>query len=347
MLDGFITVAATVIVFGILIFIHELGHFLTAKACGVGVKEFALGMGPRLFSWKSKKSGTEYGVRALPIGGFVSMVGEDEASGEANAFCNKSVPKRMIIVVAGAAMNLLLAFLLMTSVVIAQSKDGLASTTVAEFNENAVSAQKLEIGDMILSVGGVPVFTGNDAAYEIMNQGFEPIDILVKRDGAEILVEDVVFPTFEEEGVTFGEMDFKVFPQERTFFNIISQTFTRSISTVKMVVDSLIGLFSGRFGIDAMSGPIGVAEVVGEAAKTSALSFLYIVTVLTVNLGVFNLIPFPALDGGRFLFLIIEAIRRKPISKNVEAYINFAGIVILFGLMIFISFKDVLKLIFR
>ena len=256
MLDGFITVAATVIVFGILIFIHELGHFLTAKACGVGVKEFALGMGPRLFSWKSKKSGTEYGVRALPIGGFVSMVGEDEASGEANAFCNKSVPKRMIIVVAGAAMNLLLAFLLMTSVVIAQSKDGLASTTVAEFNENAVSAQKLEIGDMILSVGGVPVFTGNDAAYEIMNQGYEPVDIRVERNGEKLLVEDVEFGTFDESGVSFGDYDFKFLAEEVNFVNLLKHSFFRSLSTVKMTVDSIISLMTGRYGLDSISGPV-------------------------------------------------------------------------------------------
>ncbi|MBE6593000.1 MAG: site-2 protease family protein [Ruminococcaceae bacterium] len=334
-----------VFVFGILIFIHELGHFFTARRCGVAIKEFAIGMGPTLFSWHSKKYETKYALRAFPIGGFVSMLGEDEASEDESAFCNKKVWQRMLITAAGPLMNLILGFILMLSVVLIQGPIG--STTVAQFDEGALSAETLKVGDEILKVDGTRVKSGNEVMYEIMNQGFEPIDILVKRDGSEILVEDVVFPTFEEEGVTFGEMDFKVFPQERTFFNIISQTFTRSISTVKMVVDSLIGLFSGRFGIDAMSGPIGVAEVVGEAAKTSALSFLYIVTVLTVNLGVFNLIPFPALDGGRFLFLIIEAIRRKPISKNVEAYINFAGIVILFGLMIFISFKDVLKLIFR
>ena len=334
-----------VFVFGILIFIHELGHFFTARRCGVSIKEFAIGMGPTLISWKSKKYETKYALRALPIGGFVSMVGEDEASDDANAFCNKKVWQRMLITIAGPLMNLVLGFLLMLAVVLIQGPIG--STTVAEFNEGALSSQQLVVGDEILEVEGTRVKSGNEVLYEIMNKGYEPIDILVKRDGNRVLVEDVSFPTFEEQGALFGDMDFKVRAEERTFFNIISQTFTRSISTVKMVVDSLVGLVSGRFGIDTMTGPIGVAEVVGEAAKTSALSFLYIVTVLTVNLGVFNLVPFPALDGGRFLFLIIEAIRRKPINKNVEAYINFAGLILLFGLMIFISFKDILKLIFR
>lgn len=334
-----------VFVFGILIFIHEFGHFFTARKCGVAIKEFAIGMGPTLFSWQSKKYETKYALRAFPIGGFVSMVGEDEASDDVNAFCNKKVWQRMLITVAGPLMNLILGFILMLAVVLIQGP--IATTTIGEFDENALSDTHLQIGDEILEVEGTRVRSGNEVLYEIMNRGYEPIDILVKRNEDKILIENVEFPTFEDQGVIFGDMDFKVLSEERTFMNTVSQTLTRSVSTVKMVVDSLVGLLSGRFGIDALSGPIGVAEVVGEAAKTSALSFLYIVTVLTINLGVFNLIPFPALDGGRFLFLIIEGIRRKPINRNVEAYINFAGIVLLFGLMIFISFKDVLNLFFR
>ncbi|MBP3370490.1 MAG: site-2 protease family protein [Clostridia bacterium] len=334
-----------VFVFGILIFIHEFGHFFTARKCGVAIKEFAIGMGPTLFSWKSKKYETKYALRAFPIGGFVSMVGEDEASDDENAFCNKKVWQRMLITVAGPLMNLLLGFILMFAVVLMQGP--VATTTVDKFAPEALSSEKLQSGDEILEVGGTKVQSGNELIYEIMNKGYEPIDLVVKRNGEKITLEDVVFPTFEDQGVVFGDMDFSILLEEKTFLSTITHTFTRSVSTVKMVVDSLVGLLSGRFGIDAMSGPIGVAEVVGEAAKEGLMNFLYISTVLTINLGVFNLIPFPALDGGRFLFLIIEAIRRKPINKNVEAYINFAGIVLLFGLMIFISFKDVLKLFFR
>ena len=126
----------------------------------------------------------------------------------------------------------------------------------------------------------------------------------------------------------------------------MEQTFFRSVSTVKMVYDSLVGLVTGRFGVEAVSGPVGVAQVVGDAAQMGVLSFIYIVSVLSINLGVINLLPFPALDGGRFLLLAIEGIRRKPLNRNVEGYINFIGIVILFAFMIFISFKDVIKLIF-
>ena len=334
-----------IFVFGVLIFIHEFGHFFTARRCGVAIKEFAVGMGPTLFSWKSKKYDTKYALRLLPIGGFVSMVGEDEESDDKNAFCNKSVFKRMLIVVAGAVMNLLLGFILMMTVVLLQGPIG--STVVAEFDTNATSNAQLQIGDEIVKVDGVSVHSGNEVLYEIMNQGYEPIDIVVKRNGEKIKLENVVFTTVDEQGALFGVMDFKVKQESRSFPNLIKQTFFRSVSTVKMVYDSLIGLVNGRFGMEAVSGPIGVAEAVGDAAKNSYLSFLYIVAILTINLGVVNLLPFPALDGGRFVFLVIEGIRKKPLNRNVEAYINFAGLVILFAFMIFVSFKDVFKLIFR
>lgn len=331
-----------VLVFGVLIFIHEFGHFMAARLCGVAVKEFAVGMGPTIFSWKSKKYDTKYGLRLFPIGGFVSMVGEDEESEEENAFCNKKVWKRIVIVLAGPIMNLLLGFLLMTVIVFSQGN--LASTTIAKFEEGAVSSQKLQVGDEIVKVDGTRVHTGNDMVYEIMNQGYEPIDIEVIRNGEKLLIEDVSFLTLEDSGVTFGNYDFIPYAEESTLPNLIKHAYFRSVSTVKMVYDSLFGLLSGRFGMESVSGPVGVAEVVGDAAKMGLLNFLYIVTVLSINLGVFNLIPFPALDGGRLLFLVIEGIRRKPINRNVESYINFVGIMILFAFMIFVTVKDIFKL---
>jgi len=242
-------------------------------------------------------------------------------------------------------MNLLLGFILMMTLVMLQGPIG--STVVAEFNENAVSNSQLQVGDKIVKVDGVNVHSGNEVLYEIMNQGHEPIDVVVKRNGEKIKLENVKFNTIKEQGATFGVMDFKVKQESRSFPNLIKQTFFRSVSTVKMVYDSLIGLVSGRFGMDAVSGPIGVAEAVGDAAKSSYMNFIYIVAILTINLGVVNLLPFPALDGGRFVLLIIEGIRKKPLNRNVEGYINFVGIIILFAFMIFVSFKDVIKLIFR
>ncbi len=337
------------LVFGVLIFIHELGHFLTARACGVTVKEFAIGMGPKLFSWTSKKHKTKYALRLLPIGGFVSMqnedgVDEDVPPDDEGSFCNKSVPKRMLITVAGATMNLLLGFIIMMIIVFATQN--LGSTVVREFAPNAISSEKLMVDDEILKVGNTRVHTWNELAYEIMNSGYEPVDITVRRNGEKIVLEDVKFGTFEDTGATFGECDFLPYGEKATFPNLMKHAFFRSVSTVKMVLDSIKGLLTGRFGMEAVSGPVGVVGVVQSVSKQGFISFLYIISVLTINLGVFNLIPFPALDGGRFLFLAIEGVRGKPINKNVEYYINFIGLMILFAFMIFVTVKDVLNLIF-
>ena len=330
------------LVFGVMIFIHEAGHFFTARACGITVKEFAIGMGPKLFSWTSKKHGTLHSIRLLPIGGFVSMEGEDDDSEDENAFCNKPVWKRMLVVAAGPFMNIVLGILLTLIVVLAQGPIG--STVIAKFDDNAVSSEKLAVGDEIVKIDGTFVFTGNEVMYEIMNQGYEPIDVVVKRNGEKITLEDVTFGILTEEGVAFGNMDFKVKAEEKNIGTVLKQTATRSLSTVKMVYDSLIGMLTGRFGIDAVSGPVGVAQTVGDAAKTDFVGFLYIGAILTINLGVFNFIPFPALDGGRFLLLCVEAVRRKPIDKKIEGYINFVGLMILFGFMILITCKDIFKL---
>ncbi len=353
-----------IFVFGILIFIHELGHFMTARRFGVTIKEFAIGMGPTVFSRTSKKYGTKYALRLLPIGGFVSMVGEDEASEDENAFCNKKVWKRMIIIIAGATMNLLLGFLLIMVLVLAQPQIGsnvyagtidnskietLKQEYPEMFAEYDFEAFPLQRGDKIVSVDGTMVFTYNDVSYELMNKGYEPIEVVVKRNNEKIpLTVTLPVQVDQASGTKFGYTGFMTFfEEEKNVVNVIKQTAFRSVSSVKMVYDSIIGLISGRFGMEAISGPIGVAETVGDAAKSGVLNFIYIVAILTINLGVINLVPFPALDGGRFLLLIVEGIRRKPLNRKLESYINFAGIVVLFAFMIFISFKDIIKLIFR
>ena len=331
--------------FGMLIFMHEGGHFLSARLCGVDVKEFAIGMGPKLISKTSKKTKTRYALRLLPIGGFVSMDGEDEESENPNAFCNKSIPKRMLIVIAGAVINILFGFLIMFVLVFSQKT--LVSNVIGEFDANAMSNSKLMVNDIVLEVDGTRVHTGNEVVYEIMNKGDEPVEMLVIRNGEKITVEDVVFPNTVERGVAIGKCDFKLYRDEASFGNYIKHAFWRSMSTVKMVYDSLFNLISGKYGIEAVSGPVGVTEVVGEAAKSSLPTLLYVMSVISINLGIFNLLPFPALDGGRFVFLGIEALRGKPINKKIEEYVNFVGIMILFGFMLLVTFKDVFNIIFK
>ena len=340
-----ITVILALIVFGILIFIHELGHFLVARACGVTIREFAVGMGPKICSWNSKKYSTQYSLRLLPIGGYVSMVGEDEDSDDENAFNRKNVWQKMAIIVAGPLMNILLAILVMF--VMVAGFGSLLSTTVGDFTEVAISDDSgLMIDDTILKVNRVRVHTGNELVYEIMHQGDRPMDLTVLRDGEKIVIQNVVFPTFSESGATFGEADFKLYAEPKTVFNVVRHGFFRSFSTAKMIWDSLIDMIGGRYGVESMSGPVGITQEIGKAARAGFSTLLYMCVVISMNLGIFNLLPIPALDGGRLFFRIIEAIRGgKPLKPEWESYIHMIGIFVLLALMLLISFKDVIGLI--
>ena len=335
----------TLLLLGVLVFLHEGGHFLLARLNGITVNEFAIGMGPKIFSKVSKKSGIRYSIRAFPIGGFVSMAGEDEASDDVNAFCNKNVWRRISTVLAGPVTNILVGFIGMLVLV---ALTGPATNIVAKFFDDATSDDYgLQVNDKIVAVNDVKTHTGNEVVYEITYQGDEPLDLTVIRDGVRIVLEDVVFPTVEESGVTLGNYDMQFYgidEENITFGVVISHTFWRTYSTAKMVWDSLADLITGRFGLDAISGPIGMTELVGSAIATGWESLLYLWVIISVNLGVMNLLPLPALDGGRLIFLLWEAVTRKPVNKNVEAYINAAGLLILMAFMLIITFKDIFKL---
>ncbi len=356
-----IYIIVAIFIFGCLIMIHEFGHYFVARRCGVDIEEFSIGMGPKIFQKQTKKTGMLFSVRALPIGGYVSMKGEEGDSDDPGAFRQKSVWRRMAIVAAGAMMNLLLGFLIVCIIVCMAARtnpetgaSGLASTTIAAFGENATSNAEggLMVGDRVISVGRVRVHTGEELVYEVGMQGYRPLTLTVVRDGGKIVLHDVTFPTMSEQDISFGDCDFYVLAvRDPNPGTVISTAFHRSISLVKMVWDSLINLITGRFGFTALSGPIGVTGAVHDTIQGSGWSagqvinyILYITALISVNLGVFNLIPFPALDGGRLFFLVIEAIFRVKIPAEVEAKINFAGIVLLMGLMVFVAGKDIVGL---
>lgn len=337
-------IVLAIFVFGILIFIHELGHYLCARLCKVDIKEFAIGMGPKLIGFKSKKTDTNYTVRLLPLGGYVSMVGEDEESDSENAFNKKTVWQRILIVLAGPVMNLILGVIVMT--VMISSFGNLYSTTVDYRDGDTVVSQDFGLceGDKITKVGKVSVHTFNEVSYEIMRQGIEPLDITVIRNGEKTVIEGVVFPTVEAEGVLFGSVDFLPTVEEKTPFNVLKHSIYRSMSTVKMVVDSFVDLVRGRYGLNAMSGPVGITQTIGDYASMGLYYFLSIFVIITINLGVFNLFPIPALDGGRLLFLLIEAIIGRPLNPKIEGYIHFVGLVLMFGLVLVVTFNDILRL---
>lgn len=339
----FLYVLLAICIFGLLILIHEAGHFFFARLFRVTVNEFAIGMGPKVISHTSKKSGIVYSLRLLPFGGFVSMAGEDEESDDPNAFHRKPVWQRFLITAAGATVNLVAGILVM-SILVATSR-ALPSTTIHSFDENSTSVQYLQPMDTVTAVDGTRVYTFNDLLYEIMRKGVEPIDITVKRDGAEITLADVVFPTVTESGAVFGSVDFIPYAEEKTPLNVLKHASVRSASTIKMIWESLYDLIGGRYGMEAVSGPVGVTQAMSEAASAGVANMVYLAVVISMNLGVMNLLPLPALDGGRLVFLLIEGIRRKPISRNVEGYIHFAGLAILMLFMVIVTFKDIIGLV--
>ncbi len=344
----------TLLLMGVLIFVHELGHYLTARLCHVTIYEFSLGMGKKLFGFTSKKTGIQYSLRLLPIGGYVSMAGED-ASTEAeendpNAFNKKNVWQRILILVAGAGMNVLTGALAMLILVGGMTLSGykLPSTTVADFAPGAPSyVSGLEPGDKILKIGNVSVHSGYDLSYEIMFNGYKPINVTVERDGRKLMIPNVRFPSGIEEGIELGSMDFYLLEAEPTVGNVLKTTFWRSVSSIKMVFDSIWGIVTGRFTLAAMSGPIGVSSAVADVASQpmAGWNILYLFALIAMNLGVMNMLPIPALDGGRVFFRIIEILRfGKPVKPKVEATIHGVGMTILLMATAVIALKDIIQI---
>ncbi len=341
------TIAVALLFFGIIIMIHECGHFAAAKLCKVKVNEFALGMGPAIF--KKKKGETLYALRLFPIGGYCAMEGEDAQSDDARAFNNKPVWQKMLIVVAGAAMNLILGLILMV-ILLSTSTDLIGTNTIKEFYPDAVSAQYgLQAGDRFVEIEGHRVWSEQDLSFLMSRSRDGVLDFVVERDGEKVTLNDVHFATEEYEGVTLIRYDFIIIGEPPTFLSIFKNAFTQSASTVRMVWLSLFDLVTGRYGMSELAGPVGtmdiIADVTAEAASSGSFeNLLTIMAFITINVGVANLLPLPALDGGRFLFLVIEAVRRKPMNPKYEGYVHAAGLALLMVLMVVVTFNDILRI---
>lgn len=329
-------------VFGVMILVHELGHFTFAKIFKVAINEFSIGMGPKIFS-KKLKDGVQYSLRLFPIGGFVAMEGETEESDNPNSFDKKPAYQRFIIVAAGAVVNIIVAIIIVFFLSVTSPYFG--TTTIASFEGNVDTYQGLMPNDEIISVENTKVSTVDELSYAIMMNGSKPVDIMVLRDGKEHLVEDVVFPTQEKDGFVYGQMNFKVYGEKKTIGNVIKNTYHTSLSTVKMIWDSIIGLITGKFGFKQISGPVGVTGAMVDVVRQGPYSFFFFVSVISMNLGIFNLLPIPALDGGTLLFTAIEMIFRKRVPKKIEDTLKLAAFALLILLVIVVSIKDVIMLI--
>ncbi len=349
-----LSIIIAVLVFCVIILLHELGHFLAAKACGIYVKEFAFGMGPVILRKRGKE--TDYVIRALPIGGSCSFEGEDggyvEEGEEPNprAFNRKPVWQRMIVILAGPLMNLILGYIVVIISLICST--AIASTTIAQFKEQSISSSYLMQGDEILSVDGLPIFSISDVTYKLQSsdrkndQGNLVFDFVVRRNGEKVLLKDVEFLTeTNEDGSTGIYFDFLVYRLDKNFKNVVVTGFKESCSTARLIIMTLIDMVRGKYGLNDLSGPIGVGTVISEAvSKYTFAELMSIVSLITINVGVFNLLPIPALDGARFLFLLVELIRRKPAKPEVEGMVHFVGFALLMVMMLVVTFNDIFKL---
>ena len=337
-----VTILLAILIFGVIILIHELGHFLTAKAVGISVPEFSIGMGPKLFQFG--RGETRYTLRLFPIGGYVAMEGEDEDSTDERAFCNKKPFQKILVIAAGATMNLLLGFLIMLGIVC--SRPVVTSTQIGYFDPSALSSSQLKIGDEILKINDYRVKTANDLIYAFVDVGQDPVQMTIRRDGEVLHLQDVPFAYEEVEGQTIVKLDFKVQGLPKTPLRVLRESWYMTTGVVKQVWTSFGKLVTGQFAMNQLSGPVGVTQMIGEVASTRDYSSFFLMTAfITINIGVFNLLPLPALDGGRLIFLLIELIRGKPVPPKYEGLVHAAGLFLLMGLMLFVTFNDIVRLI--
>lgn len=329
-----------ILCFELIIIVHEGGHFIAARLNKIKVNEFSIGMGPKLFQFK--KGDTKYTLRLVLFGGYCQMEGEDEESDSENSFSGKKVWQRMIVVVAGAVMNLVLGFIIV--LIIVGSGELVGTPVVAKFEDNAVSAQSgLKAGDYIKSIDGMRIYSTNDISTAFTRSDDDTVDMVVVREGREQSL-TVKFATEEYEGKQYINMDFWLLGKEKTIGNVLSQSFKETVSYARSVFLSLHDLIVGRYGVSDMSGPVGAVNYVSKAAKTSVISLLRIMALLTINIGLFNLFPIPALDGWRLFVLLGEGITRRKLPTKAEYLINAIGLVVLLAFMCFITFSDITKL---
>lgn len=328
------TIVYAVIMFCLLIFIHELGHFIAAKGCGVKVNEFALGMGPAIF--KKQKGETLYALRVFPIGGYCAMEGEDEESEDERAFNNKKSWQKALIVVAGAAMNFILCVVIMIGISI---YSGTPTTTIGELSPGApAEAAGMKVGDEILSIDDRQVNEWNDI-LEAITAAEDNVTVQVNRQGQILTMESAL----DEQD---GRQIIGIVPERD--HGVIAGVVNGIKSTGKMttvMIDSFRMLFTGEVGVKELSGPVGIVYVVNDTASLGAIYIFYLTALISLNLAIVNMLPFPALDGGRLLFIIIRKITGKAITDEMEGKVHFIGIMLLFALMIYVTWNDIVRFI--
>lgn len=330
-----ISVIAVILVFGIVILIHELGHFLTAKAFGVKVHEFSIGMGKCLFH--KTKGETQYSIRLLPVGGYVKMEGEDGESDDERAFSKKKTWQRAIILVAGAFMNFVLGFLLI-AILYGFTLEAVPTTQINEVMQGyGAQIAGIEKNDVILKVNGERVSNSLDISLAIGES--ESADVTLKRNGK--IIDKKVSLTPDENGLRYLGITLKT--ENKSPLTLGKYSFNYGKTIIKLTYKSFFGMFTGSTSVNDMSGPVGIVTQIGSAAQQGLEDVIFIMILITLNLGVVNLFPLPALDGGRLVFVVFEMITKKKINPEHEAIVHFVGMILLFAFMIFITKNDIIR----
>ena len=362
----FITLLAALFVFSAVIAIHEFGHFTVAKLCGIQVNEFSIGMGPAL--WKKIHKGTQYTLRALPVGGYVALEGEEspESQQAEAARAQREEPEanpvppelrtgkplneapvwqRMLVMVAGAFMNFVLGFVVLLVLITAQSSP-ITSKVIYAIEDGALCGQTgLQAGDKVLAVNGRRCFVANDMIYELVRTEQYRADFTVLRDGQKVELPDVQFDTWtDENGQVHMSLGFTVYGIEKTPLNVLREAGNSMLYYGRIIFTSLTDLLRGRESINNLSGPVGIVTAIGQAASYGWQDLLQLLALITINLGIFNLLPFPALDGGKVVFLAIEGVTGHAVPEKLQGGLTVAAFALLFGLMIFATFNDILRL---
>ena len=334
------TAISAILIFLLLVTVHEFGHFIAAKASGIRVLEFAIGMGPAIAKWQ--RGETLYSIRIFPIGGYCKMEGEDEESDDEHSFGKKSARRRIIVLIAGAFMNVLTGFIIF--IIIFSNVTEIGVPVIAELTPGYPAADiGMLPGDRIVRVNGTKINIYQDLSFEMSSVPEQPIPIVFERNGERL---EALFTPKKNEGGE-SKIGFVAEVEQLTFVTRLRTSYYTTLFTSKVIISSLSGLLRGVYSVKEMSGPVGIVEHIGAAAKVGILDLLSLTAFITINLGVFNLLPLPALDGGRVFFILIEAVRRKKIPADKEGFVHFVGFALLILLMLFTTYNDIGRIVGR
>lgn len=337
-MDTLITVASVILVFCALILSHELGHFAAARACRIYVEDFSLGMGPKLLQLKGKE--TKYTLRLLPIGGWCNMRGEDEDSPDPRGFNNKKVWQRMTVIAAGPVANFIFAMILFAIVFMS----GVVSdrNIVGEPVADSPAAGVLQAGDVVSEINGIAINNWQDIGAAVnASEAGSMINLTIIREGME---QKLAIQPYFEEAEQLWKVGIAPSIEHYGLFAAIGMGITQSIDFTIELVKGLFQMITGQIKAD-VAGPVGIVTLIGQTTEYGIKNVLFLTAFLSINLGLINLFPLPALDGSRLVFLAVEGIRRKPIPRQKEGMVHFIGLVLLLGLMVVITYQDIMRLV--